>query len=80
MRLVLLLAVAAFILVVLLPLLRRSLSAGRGRPLGGRDELVKDPVCQTYVLRSRAITRGGDASPYFCSEECARRWTGSPAA
>lgn len=37
------------------------------RPL---DELVKDPECQTYVARSRAVTRHGR---FFCSETCARR-------
>lgn len=39
------------------------------------DELVKDPVCNTYVSRSRAVTRT-DATGlhYFCSSECARRY------
>jgi len=38
---------------------------------------VKDPVCQTYVVRSRAVRgRGADGAPYFCSEECARRYVG----
>jgi YHS domain-containing protein len=41
------------------------------------DELVKDPVCQTYVVRSRAVRGHGAAdAPYFCSEECARRYVG----
>jgi YHS domain-containing protein len=39
------------------------------------DELVKDPICNTYVARSRAVTRH-DATGlhYFCSSECARRY------
>jgi YHS domain-containing protein len=39
------------------------------------DELVKDPVCNTYVSRSRAVRRA-DATGlhYFCSPECARRY------
>lgn len=43
-----------------------------------RDELVKDPVCQTYVVRSRAIRRilGGE-SRYFCSRDCASRYSPS---
>ena len=42
------------------------------RPL---DELVKDPVCQMYVVRSRAIRRvAGGAPRYFCSDDCARRY------
>lgn len=44
-------------------------------PPAARDELVKDPMCQTYVLRSRAVTRGASAGPtYFCSDACARRY------
>jgi hypothetical protein len=59
---------------MLLPLLRRAPGAGRRRVL---DELVKDPVCQTYVLRSRALARGRLADPiYFCSADCAQRYAG----
>ena len=76
MRVVLLLLVAVFIVVVLVPLLRRSLAEAR-RPQAPRDELVKDPVCHTYVVRSRAVTgRGLEGAPYFCSVDCARRYTG----
>ena len=77
MRVVLLLALVAFVVIVLLPLLRRPLGRGARRPVAVSDELVKDPVCQTYVVRSRAV-RGGAAegAPYFCSEECARRYVG----
>ncbi len=40
-----------------------------------RDELVKDPVCQTYVLMSRAIREEAAGAPaYFCSRECAARF------
>ena len=57
-------------LAVVLPLLRRP-----RLPSAGRDELVKDPVCQTYVARSRAVSRGhGDGVRFFCSAECARRY------
>ena len=42
------------------------------------DELVKDPVCQTYIVKSRAIRRGAAGQiRYFCSEQCARHDTGS---
>ena len=45
---------------------------------GPRDELVKDPVCQTYVVRSRAVTRtAGGQLTYFCSSDCARRYLSS---
>ena len=33
--------------------------------------LVRDPVCGTYVDRSRAVSaRGGGVVRYFCSEDC----------
>ena len=59
--------------LLLLPFLRKS-PLGGGRASGPADELVKDPVCQTYVARSRAVTRAGPEGPrYFCSDACARR-------
>jgi YHS domain-containing protein len=61
-----------FILVA--PMLRGwrlRLSGGGTRP----DQLVKDPFCGTYVLRSRALRResGGEAL-HFCSTDCAARF------
>ena len=33
--------------------------------------LVRDPVCGTFVVRSRALTAGEGATlHYFCSERC----------
>lgn len=65
----------AALLVILLPFLRRR---GLRSPRPARlpaDELVKDPVCQTYVVRSRAVkSMGADGPRYFCSAECARRY------
>jgi hypothetical protein len=73
---ILLFLVVAF--VVLLPLLRRirlpAPSARRTLP----DELVKDPVCQTYVVKSRAVRRAeAGRIRYFCSEQCAQLDTGA---
>jgi hypothetical protein len=43
---------------------------------GATDELVKDPVCETYIPRRKAISRGaGPALRYFCSAACADRYT-----
>ena len=68
-----LLALAAAVILLLLPFMKRSSLPG-GRAAGPTDELVKDPVCQTYVLRSRAVSRPSPQGPrYFCSDACARR-------
>jgi len=77
-RVVLLIVLAVVVFTVVLPLLRRRpLARGARRAVRLSDELVKDPVCQMYVVRSRAVRgRGPDDAPFFCSEECARRYTG----
>ena len=54
----------------------RGATPGRPRRAGIRDELVKDPVCGTYIPRRKAIARGdGAAARYFCSADCADRFT-----
>ena len=73
MRLLPIILWVAVAIVLLLPLLRRALAKVPRPPRSLPDELVKDPVCQTYVVKSRAIRRGeADQVRYFCSEECAR--------
>jgi YHS domain-containing protein len=71
------LLIVACLLLIVMALLRLP-AALRARPSSGpprRDELVKDPVCQTYVLMSRAIREeAGGAPAYFCSRECAARF------
>jgi len=62
---------------LLWPIVRRLLPPPARRPRAIQDELVKDPVCQTYVLRSRAVRREvGGTTHYFCSRECAARFSG----
>jgi YHS domain-containing protein len=49
---------------------------GRGGPREPSPvQLVKDPVCGTYVPRSRALeaTAGGETRQ-FCSETCRSTW------
>jgi len=75
MRALLLLVLIAVVVIVV----TRLPAAWRGRlqSPGERphDELVKDPVCQTYVLMSRAIrSEAGGAPLFFCSRECAARF------
>ncbi len=62
------------LIVLLLPWLRRRPPTSDRAMPSPTDELVKDPVCQTYVARSRAVRREGPEGPrYFCSDTCARR-------
>jgi YHS domain-containing protein len=75
-RLVMLAAWVVLLLLALTPLLRRYRLAGGPRRMGS-DELVKDPVCQTYVVRSRAVSREtASGLRHFCSAECAGRFRG----
>jgi hypothetical protein len=73
---ILLFLVVAFVL--LLPLLRGIRLPPRAARRAMPDELVKDPVCQTYIVKSRAVRRSGAGQiRYFCSEQCARLDTGA---
>jgi hypothetical protein len=73
MRLLPFLIFAIVIVLLLLPTLRRLRSPARPLPTTVRDELVKDPVCQTYIVKSRAVRRADAGGVrYFCSEQCAR--------
>lgn len=76
MRLVLLVLAVAVLLLLLPQLLRRLFSPVVRRPSSAApDELVKDPVCHTYIAKSRALTRRSSHGPrYFCSAECASRF------
>ena len=38
--------------------------------------LVRDPVCGTFVVPSRALTAGSGADArFFCSERCREAWS-----
>ena len=75
MRIVVFLLWALVAAVLLWPLVQRGRRAARVRERVRGDELVKDPVCQTYVVRSRAVRRtAGGQLRYFCSRDCARRF------
>lgn len=76
MRGLFLLGSLLLLVFLLWPIVRRLLPPPTRRPRAIQDELVKDPVCQTYVLRSRAVTREtGGTTHYFCSRECAARFS-----
>jgi YHS domain-containing protein len=53
----------------------RSQVGGGAQGRSARDELVKDPVCETYVPRQTAVARtAGAATYYFCSPTCAAKF------
>lgn len=60
--------------LLVLPFLKRR--SPPSRPAVGTDELVKDPVCQTYVLRSRAVAVShAGVLRHFCSARCAEQYS-----
>jgi hypothetical protein len=68
--------VAIFIIFyVLLSVLKRILSRGKGTAASRvnaqseGEDMVLDPQCQSYVPKSTAVVQSGK---YFCSPECAR--------
>jgi YHS domain-containing protein len=76
-RLAILALTIVIIVIALLPLLRHRRPMPGGQPRVSSDELVKDPVCGTYVVRSRAVSRpAAEGARYFCSAECASRFAG----
>ena len=75
MRALSLLVWALVAIPIVWPLLRARRPAAPAEDRTPRDELVKDPVCQTYVVRSRAVRRAARGGPlYFCSSACAKRY------
>ena len=75
MRALLYVLVLVLAVIMVPPLLRAwrrgAVSASRTQ----HDALVKDPVCQTYILLSRAVTTEvGGVPTHFCSRECAARF------
>ena len=80
-RLVTLLIIALLVFLMVRASVNAFLAGLRGtsrRPATPRampDQLVKDPVCETYIPRRKAISRGsGAAVQYFCSAACADRY------
>ncbi len=60
----------------------RKKSVGKGGSQGpgrlgdeGRNILVEDPVCHTYVVQGQSPSAVKDGKTYyFCSEECRRKF------
>jgi len=54
-------------------------SAGAGGPAKIAGELVKDPVCGTYIPRDSAIAvRVAGETRYYCSTTCRDKDAGQP--
>lgn len=57
----------------------RGVTGSPGRGPTRRDELVKDPVCETYLPRRKAIARtAAGTTRYFCSVGCAEKFAKAP--
>ena len=76
----------AIVVLIALRLLWRLLGGvfeglGYQRPGGSSPPsvgLVRDPVCGTFILPSKALTSGsGSDTRYFCSEKCRRDYAGT---
>jgi YHS domain-containing protein len=67
------------LLVILFYMVRRAFRDwGAANPpvaTPGKDVMIQDPVCQTYVPAGTAVVeRLGGKTYYFCSEDCARHF------
>jgi YHS domain-containing protein len=65
------------LLIILYFLLRSTIreflsNKGQGTEVLGKDDMVQDPVCRTYVPRGSAVSaRIGGQTYFFCSQDCA---------
>jgi len=65
------------VLAVAYFLLRSAIREFRGlkgpfQPPAGREDMVQDPVCKTYVPRGSAVSADVGGQTYlFCSRDCA---------
>jgi YHS domain-containing protein len=79
-RTLLFMLLALFVLRAVWRLLEGVVEGAGGRRRSDRvpdrgTPMVRDPVCGTYVVQSRALIaeRGGETA-FFCSENCRRQW------
>ena len=76
---VLLFIILAYVAVRELWRLLQGVFEGLGYQQRGSSQqsvgLVRDPVCGTFVLPSKALTSGsGSNTRYFCSEKCRQNY------
>ena len=64
------------ILIVTFILLVRAFFPSPAQKAEGTTEMVKDPNCETYVPREKALKRSiGGREHHFCGEKCAEEYT-----
>ncbi len=71
--------VLSFLVIRALLRLGRGVLEGAGYrprpPIKDGVELVRDPVCGTFVVPSKSLgSTSGGSTHYFCSEKCRRDW------
>ena len=72
----LLLAVIVVFAIILVSRVLNAWRRGSGASPVQHGKLVKDPVCNTYIVMSQAVTAEVDGMvTHFCSRECAARFT-----
>jgi YHS domain-containing protein len=82
LRLLLFLLLIVVVLQALARIAGGFMDGLRGRPSGRRSRvpakgaaMVRDPICGTFVVQSRALTAvRGRNTAWFCSEDCRRQW------
>lgn len=66
------------LLVVLYFLVRSAIRELKGKKehnpaLSGKNDMLQDPVCRTYVPRGAAVSASiGGQTYFFCSQDCAQ--------
>ena len=67
------------LLTILFYMVRRAIRDwGQSKPpevTPGKDVMIQDPVCKTYVAAGTAVLEeAGGKTYYFCSQDCARHF------
>lgn len=67
------------LLIILFFMVRRAFRDwGQSKPPNatpGKDVMIQDPVCKTYVnVGTAVIEETGGETYYFCSQDCARHF------
>lgn len=79
MRLLIFALLAYLLYRLLRGVLAPSLKARKSESAGAIDEMVKDPICQTYIPMRDSQRRVIEGKEYFfCSKECAEKFEKEP--